>query len=152
MARQRHDAAFIVGGLLGGMVGAVVTLLNAPQAGARTRALLGETLQPAREGLSAAGNRVASESREMSERTTAALATLSAALPGAGHDEPDARPEVDFAALAGEAPSRPADDVAVPPLPDPLESPPVFPRDPMPLGDDRVIDASPRRQGDAPQD
>ncbi|MBA3337769.1 MAG: hypothetical protein H0T49_09420, partial [Chloroflexia bacterium] len=67
-------------------------------------------------------------------------------------DEPDARPEVDFAALAGEAPTRPDDGGAVPPLRDPLESPAAFPRDSMPLVDDRVIDASPRRQGDAPQD
>lgn len=42
MADERHDAAFIVGAVLGGLAGGAYALLNAPQSGARTRAELGE--------------------------------------------------------------------------------------------------------------
>ncbi len=38
MARERHDAAFMVGALVGGVVGGLYGLFTAPQAGARTRA------------------------------------------------------------------------------------------------------------------
>jgi hypothetical protein len=38
VADERHDAAFVVGAVVGGVAGAVYALFNAPQAGARTRA------------------------------------------------------------------------------------------------------------------
>ncbi|MDQ3043787.1 MAG: YtxH domain-containing protein [Chloroflexota bacterium] len=138
MARQRHDAAFIVGGLLGGIVGAVVTLLSAPQAGARTRAQMNESLQPALEGLQAAGYRVASESHAVIERASEALSTVSAVLPGASQDPPTDHSAIEFDALA---------DDAAPLVPDPMASPPLVPR-----GDaDQVIDVAPSH-GDAPED
>ncbi|MCA9880104.1 MAG: YtxH domain-containing protein [Thermomicrobiales bacterium] len=42
MAKQRHNAAFVVGAILGGAVGAVLGLLKAPRPGAETRFDLSE--------------------------------------------------------------------------------------------------------------
>ena len=42
VADQRHDAAFVVGAVLGGLAGATYGLLRAPQSGERTRAQLAE--------------------------------------------------------------------------------------------------------------
>jgi gas vesicle protein len=42
MAKERHTVAFVVGAALGGAVGAVVGLMNAPRPGADTRADLTE--------------------------------------------------------------------------------------------------------------
>ena len=40
MAREQHNGAFVFGAILGGLAGAVVTLLRAPQSGTETRAEL----------------------------------------------------------------------------------------------------------------
>ena len=40
MAREQHNGAFVFGAILGGLTGAVVTLLRAPQSGTETRAEL----------------------------------------------------------------------------------------------------------------
>ena len=42
MAKDRHTVAFVVGAALGGAIGAVYGLMNAPRAGADTRADLTE--------------------------------------------------------------------------------------------------------------
>ena len=42
MARERHTVAFVIGAALGGVVGALYGLLNAPRPGAATRAELSE--------------------------------------------------------------------------------------------------------------
>ena len=42
MAKERHTVAFVLGAALGGAIGAVVGLMNAPRAGADTRADLTE--------------------------------------------------------------------------------------------------------------
>jgi gas vesicle protein len=42
MAKERHPVAFLLGAALGGACGAVYGLLNAPRAGAKTRADLTE--------------------------------------------------------------------------------------------------------------
>jgi gas vesicle protein len=42
MARERHTVAFVIGAALGGAVGAIYGLLNAPRPGAATRAELTE--------------------------------------------------------------------------------------------------------------
>lgn len=42
MAEERHDAAFIVGAVVGGLAAGVYALFEAPQAGAQTRAQLQE--------------------------------------------------------------------------------------------------------------
>lgn len=42
MAKERHTVAFVMGALLGGAIGGVVGLMNAPRAGASTRADLTE--------------------------------------------------------------------------------------------------------------
>jgi gas vesicle protein len=38
MAKERHTVAFVIGAALGGAIGAVYGLMNAPRAGADTRA------------------------------------------------------------------------------------------------------------------
>jgi gas vesicle protein len=42
MAKERHPVAFLVGAAIGGALGGVVGLLNAPRPGAETRARLTE--------------------------------------------------------------------------------------------------------------
>jgi gas vesicle protein len=42
MAKERHPVAFLLGAAIGGAVGAVYGLLNAPRAGAETRSGLTE--------------------------------------------------------------------------------------------------------------
>jgi gas vesicle protein len=42
MAKERHTVAFVLGAALGGAIGAVVGLMNAPRPGAATRAELTE--------------------------------------------------------------------------------------------------------------
>lgn len=42
MAKERHPVAFLLGAAIGGAVGAVYGLLNAPRAGAETRSDLTE--------------------------------------------------------------------------------------------------------------
>jgi gas vesicle protein len=44
MAKERHTVAFVVGAALGGAIGAVFGLMNAPRPGAQTRADLTERL------------------------------------------------------------------------------------------------------------
>jgi hypothetical protein len=51
VAAERHDAAFIVGAVLGGLAGAAGVLFWAPQAGAQTRAQLGERWRDSTERL-----------------------------------------------------------------------------------------------------
>jgi len=51
VAAERHDAAFIVGAVLGGLAGAAGALFWAPQAGAQTRAQLGERWRDSTERL-----------------------------------------------------------------------------------------------------
>lgn len=46
MADERHDAAFVVGAVIGGLAAAAVTLFRAPQSGPRTRAQLAERIRP----------------------------------------------------------------------------------------------------------
>ena len=75
MVDERHDTAFVVGALLGGALGAVYALLNAPQSGRQTRSqLTGQVdavTRPARE--SAHG---------VQQRTKGAVDTVSS---GAAH-------------------------------------------------------------------
>jgi gas vesicle protein len=42
MARERHTVAFVAGAALGGAIGAVIGLMNAPRPGGETRASLTE--------------------------------------------------------------------------------------------------------------
>ena len=42
MAKERHTVAFVVGAMLGGTIGAILGLMNAPRPGAQTRADLTE--------------------------------------------------------------------------------------------------------------
>ena len=42
MAKERHPVAFVIGAALGGAIGAIVGLMNAPRRGEETRAHLTE--------------------------------------------------------------------------------------------------------------
>lgn len=42
VAEERHDAAFVIGAVLGGVAGGVWAMFNAPRTGAETRAALAE--------------------------------------------------------------------------------------------------------------
>ncbi len=83
MAAERHDVAFVVGAVLGGVAGAAATLLNAPQSGARTRAQLVEQVQMMVNGAGTTPTRLRVEDRarhmmDLTERATAsATATVS---------------------------------------------------------------------------
>jgi gas vesicle protein len=49
MAKERHTVAFVVGAMLGGTIGAILGLMNAPRPGAQTRADLTERWHDASE-------------------------------------------------------------------------------------------------------
>lgn len=51
MAAERHNAAFVVGAVVGGLAGAAGALWRAPQAGGRTRAQIAERWDEATERL-----------------------------------------------------------------------------------------------------
>lgn len=112
MARERHDAAFILGALLGGIAGGVVGLVWAPQAGARTRADL------------------ASGWTEATERAGQAVAGAEEQARALLHRDSDAAPATPRRPLATAVvgPSGPfiePDGDPVMLLPDPLEPDPV---------------------------
>ena len=108
MADERHDVAFVVGALLGGVAGAVYTLFNAPQAGADTRAQLAEQFGAATSRVDAAATRLGAEGGRLIEQASATVATLTERV---GRDESSG---------AGETITEP-----VLLLPDPLEPDPV---------------------------
>ena len=80
MANERHDAAFVVGALLGGLAGGAYSLWVAPQAGAQTRAelaqrwnLVAERLAQGVASIDAGARRVATQIEERSSPVVARL-------------------------------------------------------------------------------
>ena len=67
MARERHTVAFVVGAALGGAVGAVVGLMNAPRPGLETRAELTERWHDVEER---AAQEIANLETEVRDRVT----------------------------------------------------------------------------------
>lgn len=110
MARERHDAAFMVGALLGGVAGGVYGLFWAPQAGVRTRADLasrwGEATAQARQTVGGA-----------EEQLRTALRRDAAT--------PQPRPPLATPVVGASGPFTEADGEPVLLLPDPLEADPV---------------------------
>ena len=71
MADERHGVAFVVGATLGGVAGAVATLLNAPQAGVSTRTRIGERAGALLRQADEAARGVRADARRLGERVAA---------------------------------------------------------------------------------
>ena len=134
VADERHDVAFVVGAILGGVAGATYTLFNAPQAGAQTRAQLAERRD-------AIAERLATAIAEVDGRVRRLVAQAGAAASSVAERLASARP--------GSAPVPAAEvEVATEPvaepvftLPDPLEPDPVVREEPtVGMGEDIVIE------------
>ncbi len=121
MARERHDAAFIVGAILGGLAGAGYTLFQAPQAGAQTRAQLAEQVAWLTGRLRTAASPLVERSQALGQQATATVSTLTERRSGG----------------TSEATSGSTEPFIL--LPDPLEPYPVV-----------LADAAPATGADAP--
>lgn len=125
MADERHDAAFVVGAVVGGVAGAAYGLFSAPQAGRRTRGQLAEQadalVQRLADGVAAL--------RAQTGSTVAQVSDTVEGLVGRGHgpDRDDTNPIVVDAEPAFT-------------LPDPLEPDPIVATDP---DADRTADIAP---------
>ena len=71
MADERHGVAFVVGATLGGVAGAVATLLNAPQAGVSTRTRIGERAGALLRQADEATRGLRADARRLGERVAA---------------------------------------------------------------------------------
>ena len=76
MADERHDAAFIVGAILGGLAGAVGTLFWAPQSGAETRTQLAERWNAAAERAAQGVATVDTRARDLAARAGEGVAPV----------------------------------------------------------------------------
>ena len=129
---QRHDAAFVVGAILGGAGGAVYGLLHAPQAGARTRGQLAEQIDAVVQALLDAGGGARARADRLAEQAGAAVASV---VPNRAEADP---------ALGRSL----ADTEPIFTLPDPLEPDPLVAAGPAgdagPIDDVPVVLTGPR--------
>jgi gas vesicle protein len=107
VAQERHDVAFVVGAVLGGLGGAVATLFTAPQSGQRTRDQLAGHANAVGQRISAGSSTLQLRGQQLSERATGAINSV------AGRDD------ATMSAVAGT-------DAGVFTLPDPLEPDPII--------------------------
>jgi len=120
---ERHDVAFVVGAVVGGLAAAAVTLFQAPQSGARSRADLARALDrigpvassvvsSARAGLGAAARGTASTADLAGTRAADTLAAVGRIMPGSDHGAPshvtEELPTVDELVATAPAGVRPA--------------------------------------------
>lgn len=114
MAEERHNVAFVVGAVLGGLAGAALTLWRVPQPGARTRAQIAERAERLRCRVTATFERQRSAPPD-------ARWNSAATAPPANADHTNAEPEAPLPTPV----LKPAElgDVIV--LPDPLEPAPI---------------------------
>ncbi len=119
MAHERHDVAFVVGALLGGVAGAACTLFNAPQSGSQTRAQLAEQFGALTGQLGATVAKLGEQGEQLGQRATATVSTLTERV-GGGASTTAADP----------ATERITEPIIL--LPDPLESDPVVLAEPVP--------------------
>jgi gas vesicle protein len=68
MSGRDEFGAFLVGFLVGGLTGAIVALLFAPQSGEETRALIGERSIELRDRAVETGKQAATQAREYSDQ------------------------------------------------------------------------------------
>lgn len=135
MAKSRHNAAFVVGAIAGGLAGATCALVIAPQAGAVTRALLKERLQPITDRAALALDVVREAAELLIERVEAVVAAVT------GEElEPMPAVETEERVMVVPAPTAATDEVVERPgsaAQPPLTVPPVMPPS---SGGDVVID------------
>ena len=125
MADQRHDAAFVVGAILGGLAGAAAVLFRAPQSGAQTRAQLAERWNAAAEQAAQAVAAADGRARELATRAGEGVAPVIERIdrvrPGGAEATAPAAVEADVAVEI----EVDVDEEPVFTLPDPLEPDPV---------------------------
>lgn len=80
MRTERHDVAFVVGALVGGLTAAAVTLFRAPQSGAQTRAQISERLEPITSKTGGLSRTVASQTRAVTSQSVAKSQELTTAV------------------------------------------------------------------------
>lgn len=102
MADQRHDAAFVVGAVIGGVTAAAVTLFRAPQSGARTRSQIRERVGPPTRAAAERG-------RTLAATTSGAVGTAQqrlVALPSTARQRLAERPPLTLSSLRSASPLR----------------------------------------------
>ena len=120
MADERHDAAFIVGAILGGLAGALGTLFWAPQSGAQTRTQLAERWNAAAERAAQGVATVDARTRELAARAGEGVAPVVERLERVRPGSDASRAEAVEAEATVEVDVEPVFT-----LPDPLEPDPV---------------------------
>ena len=124
MADERHDAAFVVGAILGGVLGGGYALLNAPQSGAETRAELAARWKELTGRVAGAVAGVEDEARRLAAGAGEAVAPLTDRL-SRDRAETAAAVEVVEGGVRVTVETEP-----VLTLPDPLEPDPIVPDEP----------------------
>ena len=128
MAGERHDVAFVVGAVLGGVAGAAITLLNAPQSGQQTRAQLAAQAEALIQALGAATSQVDDRALRLVDRAAGSI-------PGRG-DQPGADAPAAVAVEPAGIGIGQGEAEPVYTLPDPLEPAPVVPTESREIGGD----------------
>ncbi|MBA2754047.1 MAG: hypothetical protein H0U40_06235 [Chloroflexia bacterium] len=120
---ERHDVAFVMGAMAGGVAAATVTLFQAPQSGARTRAdlaralgrvgpVVSSALSAARDGLVAVARGTGATADQARARAAGTLSAAGRILPGHDRDDPaqatDELPAVDELVASAPTGTRPA--------------------------------------------
>ncbi len=82
MGSERHDVAFVVGAVLGGLIAAGVTLFRAPQPGAQTRAQIAERLEPVTSKTTELSRTVTDQTRTVTSQSVAKSKELTASVKG----------------------------------------------------------------------
>ena len=118
MTDERHDTAFVVGAVLGGLLGGAYTLFTAPQSGAQTRSELVARWNALTGGVASKAATLDGEVRQLVSSAEAAVSPLAERL----HRD---RADTAVAAEAVEVEVATAETEPVFTLPDPLEPGPV---------------------------
>lgn len=71
MRTERHDVAFVVGAVVGGITAAAITLFRAPQSGAQTRAGIQERLRPVTSTTAGPTRTIASQAQAITNQSVA---------------------------------------------------------------------------------
>ncbi len=76
VAKERHDVAFVVGAILGGLGGTVAALFNAPQSGQRTRDQLAGHANAVGQRISVGSSTLLLRGQQLTERATGAISSV----------------------------------------------------------------------------
>ena len=140
MADERHDAVFVVGAVLGGVLGGAYALLNVPQSGAQTRAELAARWNGLTDQLAGAVAAVDEDVRRLAATAGDVAAPLTERL---DRHRAETAAAVEVAEVEAVVTTESREPVVT--LPDPLEPDPIVP-------DESTMDAASdaeRRAADA---